>query len=108
QAFATAMGGLVGNKLAQEIREAGMRAKKAVDQGKNGVYVGAELNLLFQLEGNCNLLVKADSSTDYCWQVDIDETVTLNGECTAEAFVEAGAKFLFVEGYLKIGGEIIA
>ncbi|WP_445374430.1 hypothetical protein ACSLVK_20505 [Photorhabdus tasmaniensis] len=103
QAFATAFGV---EKLIALIREQGLKGKAAVDDGRDGAYLGAQLDMV--LEGALNLSFKYASNEEREMEFQLGDSVRGTLAIRAETNIQAGFKYYLVEGYFKAGADIEA
>ncbi|AKH65521.1 MULTISPECIES: hypothetical protein [Photorhabdus] len=103
QAFATEFGV---EKLIALIREQGLKGKAAVDDGRDGAYLGAQLDMV--LEGALNLSFKYASNEEREMEFQLGDLVRGTLAIRAETNIQAGFKYYLVEGYFKAGADIEA
>ncbi|ERT10696.1 hypothetical protein O185_23380, partial [Photorhabdus temperata J3] len=103
QAFATEFGV---EKLIALIREQGLKGKAAVDDGRDGAYLGAQLDMV--LEGALNLSFKYASNEEREMEFQLGDVVRGTLAIRAETNIQAGFKYYLVEGYFKAGADIEA
>ncbi|AKH65525.1 hypothetical protein VY86_21325 [Photorhabdus thracensis] len=103
QAFATEFGV---EKLIALIREQGLKGKAAVDDGRDGAYLGAQLDMV--LEGALNLSFKYASNEEREMEFQLGDMVKGTLAIRAETNIQAGFKYYLVEGYFKAGADIEA
>ncbi|AKH65533.1 hypothetical protein VY86_21375 [Photorhabdus thracensis] len=103
QAFATEFGV---EKLIALIREQGLKGKAAVDDGRDGAYLGAQLDMV--LEGALNLSFKYASNEEREMGFQLGDMVKGTLAIRAETNIQAGFKYYLVEGYFKAGADIEA
>uniref|UniRef100_UPI0036DEDF20 hypothetical protein n=1 Tax=Photorhabdus sp. RM322S TaxID=3342825 RepID=UPI0036DEDF20 len=103
QAFATEFGV---EKLIALIREQGLKGKAAVDEGRDGAYLGAQLDMV--LEGALNLSFKYVSNKEREMEFQLGDMVKGTLAISAETNIQAGFKYYLVEGYFKAGADIEA
>ncbi|MCW7550174.1 hypothetical protein OO184_20115 [Photorhabdus sp. APURE] len=103
EAFATEFGV---EKLIALIREQGLKGKAAVEEGRNGAYLGAQLDMI--LEGALNLSFKYASNEEHKMEFQLGDMVRGTLAIKAETNIQAGFKYYLVEGYFKAGADIEA
>ncbi|WP_065824721.1 hypothetical protein, partial [Photorhabdus australis] len=103
QAFATEFGA---EKLIALIREQGLKGKKAVEEGRNGAYLGAQLDMV--VEGELNLSFKYASNENREIEFELGDLVKGTLAISAETNIQVGFKYYLVEGYFKADADIEA
>ncbi|KOY62329.1 hypothetical protein AM629_08835 [Photorhabdus heterorhabditis] len=103
QAFATEFGA---EKLIALIREQGLKGKEAVEEGRNGAYLGAQLDMI--LEGALNLSFKYASNEEREMEFQLGDMVKGTLAIRAETNIQVGFKYYLVEGYFKADADIEA
>ncbi|WP_434525140.1 hypothetical protein [Photorhabdus asymbiotica] len=103
EAFATQFGV---EKLIKLIREQGLKGKEAVEEGRNGAYLGEQLDMV--LEGALNLSFKYASNEAHEMEFELGEMVKGTLAIRAETNIQAGFKYYLVEGYFKADADIEA
>ncbi|MCC8466170.1 hypothetical protein [Photorhabdus bodei] len=103
EAFATEFGV---EKLIALIREQGLKGEAAVEEGRNGAYLGAQLDMI--LEGALNLSFKYASNEEHKMEFQLGDMVRGTLAIKAETNIQAGFKYYLVEGYFNAGADIEA
>ncbi|OWO84097.1 hypothetical protein B5C26_03430 [Photorhabdus luminescens] len=103
EAFATEFGV---EKLIALIREQGLKGKAAVEEGRNGAYLGAQLDMI--LEGALNLSFKYASNEEHKMEFQLGDMVRGTLAIKAETNIQAGFKYYLVEGYFNAEADIEA
>ncbi|MCC8422994.1 hypothetical protein J8V12_19505, partial [Photorhabdus thracensis] len=93
-------------KLIALIREQGLKGKAAVDDGRDGAYLGAQLDMV--LEGALNLSFKYASNEEREMEFQLGDMIKGTLAISAETNIQAGFKYYLVEGYFKAGADIEA
>ncbi|MCT8350848.1 hypothetical protein [Photorhabdus kayaii] len=103
EAFATEFGV---EKLIALIREQGLKGQEAVKEGRNGAYLGAQLDMI--LEGALNLSFKYASNEEHKMEFQLGDMVRGTLAIKAETNIQAGFKYYLVEGYFRAEADIEA